>query len=151
MSNVSVLSGRAAGKQAARPEPVYGGNKPELPQRFCFQGLILNPAVPAEARITCATSSALTPLTAALVLVVFGFCALLWYRLGFSDLVRFIVLVAALLIVAGLRVIAEQNYASLLLAAIYTIAAAIVVFGLLAVYKGAAWRRSQAPPQPEQK
>jgi hypothetical protein len=151
VSNVSVLSGRAAGKQAARPEPVYGGNKPELPQRFCFQGLILNPAVPAEARVTCATSSALTPLTAALVLVVFGFCALLWYRLGFSDLVRFIVLVAALLIVAGLRVIAEQNYAGLLLAAIYTIAAAIVVFGLLAVYKGAAWRRSQAPPQPEQK
>jgi hypothetical protein len=151
MSNVAVLSGRAAGKQAARPAPVYGGTKPELPRRFCFQGLILDPAVPAEAKVVCATSSALTPLTAALVLVVFGICALLWYRSGLSNLASFIVLTAALLVVAGLRVIAEQNYADLLLAVIYTIAAAIVVFGLVAVYKRATSRPSPAPPQPEEK
>lgn len=157
-SNEAVLSGRAAGKQAARPAPVYGGTKPELPQRFFFQGLILNPAVPAEAKVVCATSSALTPLTAVLVLIVFALCALLWYRSGLSNLASFIVLVAILLVVAGLRVIAEQNYADLLLAAIYTIAAAIAVFGLVAVYKRAISRRpgavtepSPAPPQPEEK
>lgn len=133
-SNVAVLSGRAGGKQPSPIGPAVVGTKPQLPQRFYFQGLVLNPEVPAWATAVCVSSSALSPLIAVVVLVVFVLCALLWHKCRLPSTASFIILAAALLVVMGLRVIAEGDYADLLLAIICTIAAAAVLFGLLAVY-----------------
>jgi len=147
MSNVAVLSGRAAGKQPARAASVYAGTKPQLPRRFYFQGLILNPEAPAEARVTCVATSAMTPLTAVVVLAVLGLCALLWYRSGLSARTSFIALAAVALVVAGLRVIAEENYADLLLAVLCTVAGSAVLFALLSVARRIRGRAAPAPAE----
>jgi hypothetical protein len=151
-SNVAVLSGRAGGKQPVRPTPVFPGTKPQLPRRSYFQGLILNPAAPAHATVVCVTTSAHRPLIAVVILVVFGLCALLWHKSGLSPAASFIALVAVALIVAGLKVIAEDNYADLLLAVLCTVGAAAVLFGLGALVQRLRSRpaRGAAAPQPEQ-
>ncbi|MCK4283383.1 MAG: hypothetical protein KAX44_03620, partial [Candidatus Brocadiae bacterium] len=150
-SNVAVLSGRGGGKQAGRIGPAVVGTKPQLPEQFYFQGLILNPEVPAEAVAVCATSSALKPLIAVIALIVFALCALLWHKTPLSSTASFIVLVAALLVVAGLNIIAEGDYADFLLAVIWSIAAAAALFGALAIYgniqKRLAARRAQHEQQ----
>ncbi len=98
-----------------------------------------------------ATSSALNPLIAVVALLVFGLCALLWHKTPLSSMASFIVLVAALLVVAGLNIIAEGDYADFLLAVIWSIAAAAALFGVLAIYgniqKRLAARRAQREQQ----
>ena len=151
LTNANLLVGRAVGKQASGVGPAGVGTKPQLPERFYFQGLILNPRVPAEAVAVFATSSALNPLIAVVALLVFGLCALLWHKTPLSSMASFIVLVAALLVVAGLNIIAEGDYADFLLAVIWSIAAAAALFGVLAIYgniqKRLAARRAQREQQ----
>jgi hypothetical protein len=146
-SNIAVLTGRAAGKQAARPAAVYAGSKPQLPGRFHFQGLILNPEVPAEVTATCVASSAMTPLTAVVVLAVLGLCALLWYRSGLPAHRSFIALAAVALVVAGVRVIAEEDYSDLLLAVLCTVGASAVLFAALSIIGRVQARELAAPPE----
>ena len=129
-----VLTGRAAGKQPARPAPVYAGAKPQLPERFYFQRLILDPESPAEAAAVCMTSRAMTLLIAVVALAVFGLCALLWHRSGLSNVTSFFVLAGVLLVMAGVTVIAENNYAQFLIAVLCTVAAAELLFTFQALY-----------------
>ena len=149
LSNELVLLGRAAGKQSSRVGPAVVGAKPQLPQRFYFQGLILNPEVPAEARAICMTSSVLTPGMVLLVLVVFALCGLFWFKSGLPGGVSFIVLTAAALVVAGLRVVAEGDYADPLAAVVVAIAAAAVAFGFTSLYDRlhGRTRRAEAPAE----
>ena len=136
-SNEMILAGRAAGKRSAGPVSVVAGTKPQLPAQFLFQGLILNPdpEVPVEVRMLCVASSARRPLSAVVVLLVFGLCALLWRASGLRPGTRLIVLVAVLLAATGMREIAEDNFETVLLIVQCTIAAALFVFGALALYR----------------
>jgi hypothetical protein len=149
-SNQAVLSGRAAGKETGRPAAVFPGAKPVLPQQFCFQGLILNPDVPALATAVCVADAAMIPLAAVAVLIVFGLCALFWHKSGLKPGLCFAVLVAVALLVAGVRMVAEGNYADLLLAVIITVLATAVLFGILSIWKASARRKAarQAPERP---
>ncbi len=146
-SNEAVLLGRAAAKQSGPLGAAVVGTKPQLPQQFYFQGLILNPDVPAQAKALCMTTSALTPALVLLALIVFALCALFWRKSGLPGGISFIVLAAAALVVTGVRVIAEGNYADPLAAVILAIAGAAVAFGLASLYDGL--RRSTRRTQPQ--
>ncbi len=129
MSNAEVLTGRVSGK-GVREAPVFAGTKPHLPEQFYFQGLILNPDVPAHVNARCAAGSAAQLLMGLIVLVVFGLCALIWHKSGLSPVASFVVLLAVVLGVAGLKIVAEDNYAPFLLAGLLTVAGAAVLLAL---------------------
>ncbi|NLW50314.1 MAG: hypothetical protein GXY85_05645 [Candidatus Brocadiaceae bacterium] len=143
VSNEMVVSGRAGAKAAPASASVIAGAKPQLPERFHFQGLILNPHVPAEVRMLCVASSALLPLLAVVVLVVFALCALLWLWSRRRPVVALAVLAAAVLVTAGIREIAEGDHRLLLLTVQGTIAVAVGLFGILTLVRSIAVARNR--------
>jgi len=148
-SNSAVLQGRGSGPRDDRANAVVAGIKPQLPQRYYFQGLILNPAVPAQATVVCITSSALTILLSGVVLVTFALCAVLWFRVGLGAPVAFAVLAATTLVVAGVTVIMEDNYMQFLLAVLFTVAGSAVLFTVFSGARAVTSRRAQPAPVEE--
>ena len=108
-----------------------------LKHLFRFRTGILSPGVPARAAVVCVESKALVPMTTALVLLVVGLCALLWFRSGLKPSASFAVLVALAAIAGGARLILEQDFAGPVTAVAATLVASAVVFGALAMHRPA--------------
>jgi len=137
---VAVLSGRTGARQSRRG-PIFAGAKPELPEKFYFQALVLNPDAPPQVRATCLSGPTRQVSLALTVLVTAALCALVWWKLGLSPRASFVLLIAVALALAGARVIAEQDYRQVLLAVPATAAACAVIFGATAlVSRLRAWR-----------
>ncbi len=130
-SNFRVLQGRSGARESERAAMVHSGQKPELPRRCYFQGLILNPDIAARATATCTTAPALTITLAALVLVTFAICAVFWTRSGLSAPVAFGVLAVAALILAGVHVVMEEDYSVFLIALFNTLWITAVLLALI--------------------
>lgn len=145
LSNTMVMQGRTAGKRPARPASAFAARKPQLPERFYFQALIPNPREPARVRALCVDQPARQLLLAAGVLAAFAACAAFWRYSGLSLGTRAAVLVAALALLGGARVMAEQDYAEFLAAGILAVGAAVVIFGV-----GSAVRAFRERPEPEE-
>jgi len=133
-SNAMVLAGQAGGKTVA-PAPAFTATKPQLPERFYFQGLILNPQVPARVTALAMDGPALQLSIAVEVLLVLALCVAFWRLAAFSTAARLVALLAVLLAAAALKVIAEGNYDVFLQTLICTVGTAAVVLGALAVVR----------------
>ncbi len=129
-SNVAVLQARTAGKGGGRPASTLAAEKPQLPERFYFQGLILNPRQPATVRALCIDRPARRLLLAAVVLAIGVVCVGFWHFSGFSVGNRLAVLVAAFGVLAGVRVVTEGDYGQFLVAAMIAAGACLVIFGI---------------------
>ncbi len=142
-SNVAVLTGQAGGR-TAEPMPSFATSKPQEPEHFFFQGLILNPEVPARASALAIEGPALQIAIALEVLAVLALCALFWFLVPAPAAARFIALAAVALVAAGLNVIAEGDYEPFLVTVIWTAGAAAVALGALGVVQ---WYRSRPEAQ----
>ncbi len=142
-SNVAVLTGQAGGRMA-EPMPSFAASKPQEPEHFFFQGLILNPQAPARATAFAIAGPALQIAIAVEVLVLLALCGLFWRLAPVPAAVRFVVLAAVALVAAGLNVIAEGNYEPFLVSVICTVGTAAVVLGALSI---AQWYRSRPAAQ----
>jgi hypothetical protein len=131
-SNLVVVTARTSGKQAG-PAAVYAGSKPQLPARFYFQGLILNPDVPAGVTALCMAGPTRHLLLGVTVLLVFGACALVWRKVGLPPLVLLAVFIASVLLLVAAKVAAEQEYAPFLNAVVLTVAGAGLLFCAISV------------------
>jgi len=144
LSNAMVMQARTTGKRGSQPGSAFAARKPVLPEHFYFQSLILNPREPAMARMTCVRGSARTLLLAGVVLVILGLCAGLWRLSGPAITTRAPALIILLGVFGGLRVIAEQDYAELLTAALLTVAVATAALILSA---GVGWLSRRRAPE----
>jgi hypothetical protein len=149
-SNLAVLTGQAGGKMP-EPVPAFAASKPELPEHFFFQGLILNPQAPARVSALAVEGPALKIILALEVLALLALCGTFWALVPAPAAARFVALVAAAVIAAGLNVIAEGDYGPFLQAAIWTIGAAAVALGgmhLARRLRAGARRQEEARPEP---
>ena len=148
-SNAAVLAGQAGGKTAP-PTPSFAATKPQLPERFYFQGLILNPQVPARVSALAVAGPALKILIAVEVLILLALCGLFWAVFPASAPARFITLVAVALVLTGINVVEEGNNEVFLQAAVCTVGTAAVVLGAVALVRWFASRpsRQQAEAEP---
>jgi hypothetical protein len=129
-ANEYVLTARNPITEGSAMAPAFSGAQLQLPERFYFQGLILNPDEPAGAGALCMSSPAVKIGLALVVIATLAACGGLWKVLAGSPAVAFAVFAAALLVVAGVKVIAEENFDLFLWAILLTIAAAAFILGV---------------------
>ncbi len=146
VSNVAVLTGQAGGR-TIEPVATFAASKPQEPERFFFQGLILNPQTPARATALAVEGPALQIAVAVEVLVLLALCGVFWVLFPAPAGARFLVLVAVVLVAAGLNVIAEGNYAPFLQTVVCTVGSAAVVLGAMSAVQW--FRRREAKQEAE--
>ncbi len=133
VSNLRILQGRAAGKAGMPGVAAVAAQKPQQPERFYFQALILNPQRPARAEVLCMDGPARHLLTAAEVLLVAALCLVFWHVAPFGAPARMGALTAVALLLTGVKVAAEMDYALFLRAALVTVVATALALAALSV------------------
>ncbi len=115
---------RGAGLQS-----IYTGKKPDLPNKFHYQGLILATDKPARIRSTYVRGALGLPAMVLMVGVVALLCYAGWRRSGKPSGVKFALLLLVALLALGARTLAEGAYGTVFMAVCVTVVAATCVLG----------------------
>ena len=130
-ANVMVLTGRRSEEKIADWGAQTATAQPELPSKFYFQGLILDPALPASVSAVYMESSVTLPLAVLEVLLCAALVALFWFRVRLSPAPKLAVLIVVVLIVGGVRLVVDRHFPFFLTTAAWSLGASTVLFVLL--------------------
>jgi len=139
-ANVMVLTGRRAREGLGEAGASVPAAQPELPSKFYFQGLILDPVRPAEISVIYMKRAVTLPVTVLVALISVALAAGLWFKTRLSGVTKFVALIAAALVLAGIRLALERQFPLLLATAACSVAGSAVVFAVLAGISSF-WRR----------
>ena len=131
--------------QAVATKSIYTGAKPDLPNRFFFQGLIIPTGRPVVIRSRYLKESIGLPSQAAMLIVCASLLAWAWAKLGLAILPKLGIYVALALLCLGIRTMAEGSYAGQL-AWLIGIIAIVPALGL--VLKLGTWIRGRCRRSP---
>jgi hypothetical protein len=137
-------AGAPGALRATSMQSIYTGKKPDLPNKFYFQSLILSTDKPARICAQYVKVSLGMPGVVALVAVIAVLCYGGWRRSARSSGVKFAGLLVIALVALGVRTLAEGSYSILLGAIFWTVLAAAVVMGLSDVLRAIQAARRQA-------
>ncbi|NOZ23642.1 MAG: hypothetical protein GXP25_21410 [Planctomycetes bacterium] len=154
MSNLNVeaqLEQRVAGqggKQGASRRSIYTGQRPDLPNKFYFQSLIVSPEEPGHICATYIKGNVTLPFYGVVGVLVLVGCFFAWRAMPFPPLGRFGIFLAAAVVVLMLRTLAAGAFEGLL----NVVISSILIFdaGALLMIIGGAFQKWQAsrPPRP---
>ncbi|MEW6354886.1 MAG: hypothetical protein AB1696_01055 [Planctomycetota bacterium] len=152
ISNVNVetqLEQRAAGqggKQGASRRSIYTGQRPDLPNKYYFQSLIVSPEEPGRIYARYIKGNVTLPFYGVVGVLVLVGCFFAWRAMSFPQLGRFGILLAAAVVVLMLRTLAAGAFEGLL----NVVMGSILIFdaGALLLILGNALQKWQATRPP---
>jgi phosphoglycerol transferase MdoB-like AlkP superfamily enzyme len=117
------------GARSAGMYSIYTGKKPDLPNKFYFQSLILSTDKPARIRSQYVKGTLGLPAAVVFVAIIALACYVGWRRSARPSVVKFAVLVVVALAALGLRTLAEGSYSTFFSVIWMTVLAAALVMG----------------------
>jgi hypothetical protein len=133
-----------AGNRSAGMQSIYTGKKPDLPNKFYYQSLIISTEKPARIRSQYVRGALGMPATVVLVAVVAFLCYAGWRSSRRPPAVKFAGLVVVAVLALGVRTLAEGSYNVMLSAVFWTVLCAAAVMGLSDLLK--AVQATRRPP-----
>ena len=139
--------GGTGGGKAAGVQSIYTGAKPELPNRFYFQSLIVPPDEPVYVDSRYVKESMRLPMQGLTLIVIGGLLIWGWLSLPLRFWTKLGLSLTLALVFAAIRTLAEGDYATQLSSIIYCI---VIVTVACVAYDAAQWIKAKRAARSEE-